>query len=320
MPVPIDSIRFFTIIEGSIKRGKSIIMTDYSSELMIMPCYDTALDWYSKYHQFVIRDAYHIRVAYQWMLDGFEEEVRAKAFDPDNNQQIINLYLKELLDYFNRNQILKTHYETSGQRLLDISYQRYYNEAVKRLRFTVGNEQINTLRLQAKQYSPFLHGGYRYSVFPDIEYYQEAAQGASLVITNGAEIVNLWLERRLTENKECISISTAEQQVQQLTKQKPVKQATLALFYYYCHETKCLPAFEAGKIVQSYKDATSPYNLAYKPFQQFYNRFSRSRRDRFASENRASLRAVIPLLIEYHKALEMAEDELKIAESSNPIR
>ncbi|GAB2560781.1 hypothetical protein [Spirosoma areae] len=98
-----------------------------------------------------------------------------------------------------------------------------------------------------------------------------------------------------------------------------ITQPQLALFYHYCHEKKCLPPFKAGQMEQEYKQATEPYGLAWKPFQQFYNRFNKSRKDRLAVENRHSLKAAMQLLSSYPEALELAKDELQMAETRNPI-
>ncbi|WP_146619074.1 hypothetical protein [Spirosoma telluris] len=103
------------------------------------------------------------------------------------------------------------------------------------------------------------------------------------------------------------------------TVSKEVTQASLALFYYYCHEKKCLPPFVAGKMEKSYKEATDFYGLSWKPFQQFYNRFCKSRNDRLSIENRQALKNAIQLLNDYPEALELAKDELSIAETRNPL-
>lgn len=95
-----------------------------------------------------------------------------------------------------------------------------------------------------------------------------------------------------------------------------VTQAQLALFYYYGQEAKCLPNFR--NMEQSYKEATAPYGLSWKPFQQWYNKF-KSRGVRLADSNRKALVAAIKMLTQYPDALQLAKDELKTANSRNPL-
>ncbi|MVM35876.1 hypothetical protein GO755_38030 [Spirosoma sp. HMF4905] len=101
-------------------------------------------------------------------------------------------------------------------------------------------------------------------------------------------------------------------------KQGTVTQAQLALFYFYCHQKDSLPPFPSGKLVQAYKDATAPYNLAWKPFQQHYNRFKK-RANRLAESNRKALLEAIKMLQDYPEVLELAKDDLKVAQTRNPI-
>ena len=108
-------------------------------------------------------------------------------------------------------------------------------------------------------------------------------------------------------------------QIKDETKQDRPTQPALALFYHYCHEKRCIAPFESGKMQQSYKAATDPYKLAWKPFQQFYNLFNKSQKDRLDRTNRSALKAAIRMLKDYPEALELAMDELRIAETRNPI-
>ncbi len=97
-----------------------------------------------------------------------------------------------------------------------------------------------------------------------------------------------------------------------------IRQSQLAMFYFYCHETNSLPPFPAGQIVESYKNVTAPYGLAWKPFQLAYNRFKK-RDERLADGNRPAFLAAIEMLKDYPPALKLAQDDLKTAKTRNPL-
>ncbi|GAB2575275.1 hypothetical protein [Spirosoma areae] len=120
MPIPTDNIRYFSIIEDSVIRGKNVYIENYPGDAgIIMPKHEAALSWYAKYHPKHSPNA--VREAYQWMLDGFEKEVRTRVFDSDSNPQRISVYLSELSSFFNSYQPLKEKYDESVSELYKAS-------------------------------------------------------------------------------------------------------------------------------------------------------------------------------------------------------
>jgi hypothetical protein len=101
-------------------------------------------------------------------------------------------------------------------------------------------------------------------------------------------------------------------------------QAALAMFYYYCHQAKCLPYFHKHPegTVAAYKEAVAPYGLSFKAFQQKYLCFTRSgsgsangQRQRTAIENRPYLLEAIKLLAVHPAAEAEALRELNVAKA-----
>jgi hypothetical protein len=101
-------------------------------------------------------------------------------------------------------------------------------------------------------------------------------------------------------------------------------QAALAMFYYYCHQAKCLPYFHKHPegTVAAYKEAVAPYGLSFKAFQTKYLHLTRSgsgsnsgQRQRTANENRPYLLEAIKMLAVHPAAEAEALRELNVAKA-----
>lgn len=120
------------------------------------------------------------------------------------------------------------------------------------------------------------------------------------------------------ENTELSQSSKAGDWPKRLFLGDKVRQATLALCYYYCHNSGELKPFQAGIREQEYEDVANEYNLSGKRFQLHYNKFAKTAA-RLESSNIKYLRDAIHLLAKYPKAKEQAETELRIAKTRNPV-
>lgn len=93
-----------------------------------------------------------------------------------------------------------------------------------------------------------------------------------------------------------------------------IHQRVLALFVWYCQESKEIPEFD--QMQDGYKAVTEPYSLAWKPFQMQYSRISKSR---LTHDFLPALQKAVERLRQsgkYPNALAIAEQDLLKAELS----